>query len=1265
MTTAARATRTPAVAAPAPAPAPARAAGPAKAAAKPWTMSGPPLVGASALQRGAQPGEVDLSAGTLDPTKVTPGAGGRAPARLGKLAAGEISLARTASGALRTTGRGSAIPLALPGLGSALAGRTVLVVIVTDNVVSGYAALGSPGAFVARSDDALLGLALKDPTALGLAGMSRISPLSTINRLEQGTLNLGADIAFTLGGWLTGRGSLALAGEHLSAEGSAAITLPGGSGTLKVAAAAGKELSGDASLRLARGKLTGAADARLRGPTLDVIGTATYAGDRLRGSLTVAAIDADTARTIHRQNPIPELSIAAASPRPGPRAFCGVGDLEVSLTEWLLGRARVVVNADGEATVQGEIAPPSEVVLFPQRDWVKRLGTFEARAPYGLPVIGNVFLFANISLEALATLGPGTLQDIKLSGQYSTDRSVGRELDLRATLRIPAFAGLRVRAEGGAGAEILAHDVKTGVSVWGLAGVRGYVEATPAITYRSRDGGPGEFVLAGHLGLAAQPFLALGGELFLAVESPALSPLPSERRTWPMSGIEYPLPGELGIAADVAHVLGSKTCPEVQISEVAFDASKFMADLLRPSPPGDKGKSQAKRPATWTEAPAPATPATHAPATHKAAPSAPAPSTTRKPGKSRTARPRPTTGEAPHTHKAGPRHPDIPAASQQLASRLARKGWQVVQARTKHEVLDHAALEHALHGVSGAETELRFSLDVVVSDRIWWVRARVVQGASTGTATAGRGWVALDRDRRWFAATDQSQRHEAIVRDADRLLDEAAREAARGHDKLRDIHQALKPRIRSIEVKLSERLLKGIRFTIDEDEFTEGTDEHGDVALLYSWEIRPNVTKKKLAASGFKKRGDHVFAHGLTKLPGKLRPSVAAAELITSRPGVLAALLSVESDVSHPAFELTIHKPEVAGKEGDAQSQEFGRAFSVFCGGFPFFLKELSYVDLALATDANPTEEVAAAHTALGTLRPQWVAMLDAAYDSECKPHLDSKQKALEQTGLAILASLRVSFPQSLAALLSVASTKKEEPGTAEEAVESKSSARAPDPVPTPVEKGDRTLEKKQADLNAAIAEVETRQDAPKPTKARIQEALPAIQKQHGLTRLELIVEDQTSSGETIHVEGEINPKKKSKRSHTEKDHEGSRGTLQIQGGDIKRTNAGARPDESAKRHGGHGYMLSYSWDRMGTTAAPFPVGEGLTQLQILWNALFEDQQVRRTTAYGSACEWIRSSLDNSPPGRRAERFSYNAKDPKYPNARVDVVIAAGLAFDR
>jgi hypothetical protein len=42
-----------------------------------------------------------------------------------------------------------------------------------------------------------------------------------------------------------------------------------------------------------------------------------------------------------------------------------------------------------------------EIMLFKQRDWDKELVKFEAKAYYGIPVVGNLNLFANISLHAL------------------------------------------------------------------------------------------------------------------------------------------------------------------------------------------------------------------------------------------------------------------------------------------------------------------------------------------------------------------------------------------------------------------------------------------------------------------------------------------------------------------------------------------------------------------------------------------------------------------------------------------------------------------------------------------------------------------------------------------------------------------------------------------------------------------------------------------------------------------------------------------------
>lgn len=598
--------------------------------AEPGAAAGAVAGEAKAKPGKAGQGEVDLSRMTIDPTSVTPDARGKVMARLPGMAEGEITVTKGTGGALRTKGRGSAIPLTIPALDGVLGGNTVLVVVIDDNKVSGYAALGSPGAYVARNDSKLFGGATKAPGAVGLGGMSKISIKSPKNALMGGTLELGAEIGFTLGGWVEGSGSLVVAGDELKASGEAELKIPGGSGgKLKVERRDKTGLAGEVGIAVAFGKVSGSVMARLKGEALDVQGTVGYAGDKLKGSITLMAADAETARNIHKTDPqagqfgdaggaaggtAPGGDAGAAggaaapgagpsaSAKPGPREFCGWGDLDFTLTEWLVGRAKVVVSSSGEATVKGEIAPPKEIILFEQKDWVKPLVKAEARAPYGLPVIGNVFMFANIGLEALATIGPGKLYNIKMSGQYSTDPKVDQELNLQASLNISAFAGLRLRAEGGVGLQILAHDVKAGVGVWALAGVKGYVEATPSIGYRSKGGGPGEFYFKGHMELAARPFLGLGGDLFVEVASPWYSPLPSKKWTWPMGSIEYPLPGEFGIGADVEYVLGQKKWPEVKFTEVEFDSGKFMGDLLSPGAGGGgKGKGDGNKPGKWSD----------------------------------------------------------------------------------------------------------------------------------------------------------------------------------------------------------------------------------------------------------------------------------------------------------------------------------------------------------------------------------------------------------------------------------------------------------------------------------------------------------------------------------------------------------------------------------------------------------------------------------------------------------------------------------------
>ncbi|PTL85201.1 DNA/RNA non-specific endonuclease [Vitiosangium sp. GDMCC 1.1324] len=577
----------------------------------------------------AQPGEIDLSKGVLDASSVRLDEDGRAMARLGSLAAGELELVE-GKGGYSTRGQGAALPLSLPPLDGVLGGRLVLAVRIENNVITGHAALGKPGRAVPRNDSALLGLLGKEPEALGLKGLSKLGIKSLHNTLENGVLKLGAEsVDFTLSGFVTGSGQLGFENGQMRFGGQAEVKLPGGSGgKLQVGYSPETGLTGETHLEVSIGKVSGGADARLKQGVLDIQGTASYAGDRLKGTITLLATDAATARDITTKDPqagglptpggegAPGAGTGAASPseagaqaKPGPRAFCGWGELDFSLTEWLTGKAKVVVGSTGEATVRGELAPPKEIILFEQKDWTKSLLKLEARAAYGLPVVGNVFVFANVGLEALATIGPGKLYNIKLSGQYSTDKRVDKELNLQATLNISAFAGLRLRAEGGVGVELLGHDIKAGVGVWALAGVRGYVEATPTIGYRQNAGAEGEFYIQGHMELAAQPFLGLGGDLFVEVDSPWWSPLPDDKWTWPLGSLEYPLPGEFGIGADVEHVLGSKQWPEVKFTEVEFDGGRFMSDLLSQSAPGRSKAGEDHKPAKWDEGGAAGAPA--------------------------------------------------------------------------------------------------------------------------------------------------------------------------------------------------------------------------------------------------------------------------------------------------------------------------------------------------------------------------------------------------------------------------------------------------------------------------------------------------------------------------------------------------------------------------------------------------------------------------------------------------------------------------------
>jgi hypothetical protein len=470
---------------------------------------------------------------------------------------------------------------------------------IADSAIDdGYAGLKEKGG--GKND--WLGVLRKNPAFLGGLGLKIESLPKPINSFEGGKLNLGITAARVLvGGYVDAKFDLLL--ENMAKPkiaGSATIDIRGAVKNDLKFESDGDTLTGSVSLAVNFKSFSGSAMVAYKADgTVDVQGKASYSADKLSGEIAFVATDEATANKFAQdaiaaagginnvQNASAPAPVPVAKPGNKKRSLAATGMLNFNLTTWFAGTVNVVVDGKGLITVIGKIAPPGEIILFKQRDWNKELIKFEAKAYYGIPVVGNLNLFANISLNALAKLGPAKLYNIEILGTYSTDPEVQKNIQISGSLNISAYAGLRLRAEGGAGIEILDHDLKFGVGIQADVGVKAYADARPTIGYRD----PGVFYISGTLDMVAQPMLGLGGDFFIAVVTPWWSPLSDKRWTWPLFSKEWPLSDPIGISATLKdYVLGSGTVPEIEFKKPEFDASKFMTNMVDDNLPNKSGK---------------------------------------------------------------------------------------------------------------------------------------------------------------------------------------------------------------------------------------------------------------------------------------------------------------------------------------------------------------------------------------------------------------------------------------------------------------------------------------------------------------------------------------------------------------------------------------------------------------------------------------------------------------------------------------------------
>lgn len=437
------------------------------------------------------------------------------------------------------------------------------------------------------------------------------------NKFEEGRLIFQISALTTVvDGYLEAGGGMGIIGDKFTFNINADIDVAGlAQGKFMVARGEDGKLSGSADISADIANVSANIHVEYLAGVVTIQGTGRMESEKFSGEITLLVTDETRSKEMmHAALGIESMDSEKAAaetssvvkPKTGKnQVLAGWGEITANITPWLSGTAKVGIDSKGQVTIVGEITVPEDVELMEQRGIKHEIFNLEIRAGYGIPLVGQVFLFASIGMFMNAGFGPLLLKDVGFTGTYSTDPDVLQAFEVTGTLNLNAFAIIGLVAEAGVGLTILGHDLKAGVSLTAAAGIKAYAEATPTLEYKeqaSPEGGKvGETRLKGHFEAAAQLFLQLTGALFYELDSPWWSPAPDGREEFPLGEVQYPIGDSMGIGADMDWLIGSDEAPELKFSPVEFDGDKFTADVMADPPPGKKGKSDAEKPGEWDD----------------------------------------------------------------------------------------------------------------------------------------------------------------------------------------------------------------------------------------------------------------------------------------------------------------------------------------------------------------------------------------------------------------------------------------------------------------------------------------------------------------------------------------------------------------------------------------------------------------------------------------------------------------------------------------
>jgi hypothetical protein len=250
-----------------------------------------------------------------------------------------------------------------------------------------------------------------------------------------------------------------------------------------------------------------------------------------------------------------------------PLIVYGGGSVTIQIAPWLQGTAGIQFAPNGEVTVTGEIGLPSALEIFGRREINRSIFNIAVQ----IPIIPGIVAEVGGGLGAVAGIGPGMLDQLRLGITYNPAHEENTRITGDAHLRVPADAGLRLSVRAGIGLGITGASATGGLEIGGTLGIEGAAEAGVHVEWAPTTG----LDLSAEVSIHAQPSFTFDISGYVSVRALGFS-IYDQR--WQLASLRFGSDLRFGISLPIHYHEGEPF--DISLDDVRFEVPEIDAGQL-------------------------------------------------------------------------------------------------------------------------------------------------------------------------------------------------------------------------------------------------------------------------------------------------------------------------------------------------------------------------------------------------------------------------------------------------------------------------------------------------------------------------------------------------------------------------------------------------------------------------------------------------------------------------------------------------------------